>query len=164
VLKKYWKLDGPALANKTVRVLDEGEEDVDELRVDAIGYGSGCYTSLRDKKRGGTSRERELLKDIKIVPVNVSEKVKSPKERKNYYNVRAEAGYIVRQMFEEGQIDIDDEDLGVQLANIHYDLKDGRWLLEDKEKFKIRARVRPDELDSLLVAKAIVGAGAPSIY
>ncbi|GAG45965.1 unnamed protein product [marine sediment metagenome] len=104
------------------------------------------------------------MKNTKVVPVNVSEKVKSSKARKNYYNVRAEAGYIVRQMFEEGQIDIDDEDLGVQLANIYYDLKDGRWILEDKEKFKVRARVRPDELDSLLIAKAIVRGGVPSIY
>ena len=164
VLKKYWKLDGPALANKTVKVLDEGEKDIDEIRVDAIGWGADCYTSLRDKKKGGTNRERELLKDIKVVPVNVSEKVKSPKARKSFYNVRAEAGYSVRQMFEEGQIDIDDEDLGVQLANIWYDFKDGRWILEDKEKFKTRARVRPDELDSLLIAKAIVRGGVPSIW
>lgn len=164
VLRKYWKLDGPALANKTMRVIEEGETDVDEIRVDAIGWGSDCYTSLRDKRLKGTDREKVLLKDTRIVPVYVSEKVKSSKARKLYYNVRAEAGYIVRQMFEEGCIDIDDEDLGVQLANIWYDFKDGRWILEDKEKFKTRARVRPDELDSLLIAKAIVRGGSPSIY
>jgi len=147
-----------------MRVIEEGETDIDEIRVDAIGWGSDCYTSLRDKRKGGTDREKALLKDTKIVPVYVYEKVKSAKARKNFYNVRAEAGYIVRQMFEEGHIDIDDEDLGVQLANIWYDFKDGRWILEDKEKFKVRARVRPDELDSLLIAKAIVRGGSPSIY
>lgn len=164
ILKKYHKLDGPALANKTVRVLKEGETDVDEIRVDAIGYGSDCFTSLRDKKRAGTNEEKALLKNINVIPVNVSEKVKSKKARRDYYNVRAEAGYIVRGMFEEGMIDIDDEDLGVQLANIWYDVKDGRWLLEDKEKFKTRAKVRPDELDSMLIAKAIIKGGTPSVW
>lgn len=164
ILKKYWKLDGPALANKTIRLIDEGETDIDEIRVDTIGYGSDCFSSLKRRKLFGTNREKEMLKGIKLVPVNVSEKVRSPKERKSYYNVRAEASYIVRQMFEHGQIDIDDEDLGVQLANIYYDLKDGRWLLEDKEKFKTRARVKADELDSLLMAKAIVSRGSPGVW
>jgi len=164
ILKKYWKLDGPALANKTIRLIDEGETDIDEIRVDTIGYGSDCFSSIKEKKLSGTEKERGMLKNIKLVPINVSEKVRSPKARKDYYNVRAEASYILRQTFEQGQIDIDDEDLGVQLANIFYDLKDGRWLLEDKEKFKTRAKVRPDELDSLLMAKAIVSRGSPGIW
>lgn len=164
ILKKYWKLDGPALANKTMRVIEEGETDIDEIRVDVIGYGSGCFSSLKEKKQSGTEKERAMLKDIKLVPVNVSEKVRDPKSRRNYYNVRAEASYILRQTFEQGQIDIDDEDLGVQLANIWYDLRDGRWLLEDKEKFKTRAKVRADELDSLLIAKAIVSRGSPGVW
>ena len=101
---------------------------------------------------------------MKIIPVNVTEKVKSSKARKDYYNVRAEAGFIIRNVFEEGQIDIDDEDLGVQFANIKYKFLGGRYLLEEKKDFKTRFRESPDELDSLLMAKAIVSGGVPHVW
>jgi len=78
--------------------------------------------------------------------------------------VRAEAAFTVKEMFEQEGIDIDDEDLGVQLANIRYKFSEARYLLEKKEDFKKRFRESPDELDSLLVAKAIVRGGAPNIW
>ena len=166
ILRKLYKMRGPELANRIVRVIkEEGTEvPIEEVKIDIIGWGSDCYSSLREKKYRGTKEEKSLLKKVKIIPVNVAEKVKSSKARKDYYNVRAEAAFIIRNVFEEGQIDIDDEDLGVQLANIKYKFLEGRYLLEEKIKFKKRFRESPDELDSLLIAKAIVSGGVPHVW
>lgn len=164
--KKLYKQDGPMLANRIVRVIkEEGMEDpVEEVRIDIIGWGSSCFDSLKYKKSQGTEEEKALLKNVKIIPVNVAERARSAKARKDYSNIRAETALITREMFEQGEIDIDDEDLGVQLANIRYKFQQGKYLLEDKEEFKKRFRESPDELDSLLVAKAIVMGGVPHVW
>jgi len=96
--------------------------------------------------------------------VNFSNRCMSYEARKDYFNIRAESGFIVRHMFEEGQIDIDDEDLGVQCAGLKYNFRAGRYILEDKGEFKKRFKESPDELDSLLIAKSIITSGIPSIW
>ena len=165
ILKKLYKQDGPSLADKIVEQLKmPGNEDVSEIKVDVIGFGASCFDSLRGKKKSGNEIERNILKNARIIPVNVAEKVKDKKARKDYHNVRAEAGFMIRDMFEKGEIDIEDEDLGVQAANLKYGFMNGRYLLEDKEKFKKRFRESPDELDCLIVAKAITRSMAPTIY
>jgi len=168
ILKKIFKQDGVYVANKAMEQLKtKGNEDVDEIRVDVIGWGSGCFDDLNRMKRKGTDEEKEMLKNIKLVPVNVSEKPKSKKAKKDYYNLRAQAGFTLRGMFEEGQIDIDNEDLGIQAANIKYEFRNGVYLLEEKDKFKERlgkTMGSPDELDSLLISKVIARGASPRVW
>lgn len=165
ILKKLYNLDGPGLADRIVEQLKlDGNEDVEEVKIDVIGFGASCYDSLRGKKKSGNKIERTALENVRIIPVNVAEKVKSKKAKKDYYNVRAEAGFMVRDMFEQGEIDIEDEELGVQAANLKYGFSQGRYLLEEKDKFKDRLRESPDELDSLIVAKALTRGAGPAVY
>ena len=166
VLRKLYNQDGPKLADKIMRILkeDTDEQKVEEIKIDVIGWGSSCYDSLKQKKTYGTTEERRLLRNIKIIPINVSEKCRSKEARKDYYNIRAEAAFTVKEMFTNEEIDINDEDLGVQLANIRYKFREARYLLEDKESFKKRFRESPDELDTILIAKTLVRGGAPHIF
>ena len=155
VLKKLRKVDGPTLADRVIdKVVEEGG-DVSRIKVDEIGEGASCYDALRFKRRSGTDRQKKALKDVKIIPIRFSEKCRTPDGKKNYANIRGETGFVLRDMFENGLIDIDDEDLGAQATTIYYDYeKSGRILLEDKKEFKKRYRSSPDEFDCLLVAKA----------
>ena len=165
VLKKLRKLDGPALATKIIElVVSEG--DIEKIKVDEIGEGASCFDTLKFFRRSGTEKQRKALKDVKIIPVRVNEKCRFPKSRKEYANLRAEAGFLLRDMFEEGTIDIDDEELAAQAAAIYYDYekKSGRLLLEDKKEFKSRYHgSSPDEFDSLLISK-ISEFSAPNIF
>lgn len=163
VLKKYRKLDGPTLADRVIEWVEQ-EGDVYAIKVDEIGEGSSCFDSLKEKKRSGRGGQKDILKDVKIMPIRFNERCRDPKNRKNYANLRAKLGFIVRDMFEEGTIDIDDEDLGAQASGMQYDYerKGGRLILEDKREFKKRYRSSPDEFDCLLVAKAS-GLSAPQV-
>ena len=169
ILKKYVKMDGPALSGKILeQVRKEGSEDpVSAIKVDVIGWGASCFDDLKRRKREGTEEEKELLKGIKLLPVNVAEKCKSKKAQKDYHNVRAELGFTIREMFEEEMIDIDDEDLAAQAAGIYYDYAKaagGRFKLEEKEEYKKRTKLPSyDEFDSLMIAKA-VGYRIPRLY
>ena len=168
IVKKYSKMDGPALAKKVVEALRKEEESqpVASVKVDVIGWGASCFDDLKRRKREGTKEEKETLKDVKLVAVNVAEKPKSKKAQKDYLNLRAELGFSVREMFEEEMIDIDDEDLGAQAAGIYYDYSksNGKFKLEEKEEFKKRTKLRsPDEFDSLMIARAI-GHRIPRLY
>jgi len=166
ILRKLYKMDGPKLADRIIRILkeDTDEQKIEEIKIDVIGWGSSCYDSLRSKQKTGTAEERRLLKGVKIIPINVSEKCRSKEARKDYFNVRAETAFVIKEMFEHESIDIEDEDLAVQLTNIKYKFREARYLLEKKEDFKKRFRESPDELDSLLIAKAIVRGGTPHIW
>jgi len=166
ILKKLYKQDGTTLANAVVEQIKKPENiDVEEIRIDVIGWGASCFDELKRKKREGNDTEKEILKNIKIIPVNVSERCRSSKARKDYYNIRAEAGFTLRGMFEEGMIDIDDEELGVQAANLKYKFSQGRYVLEEKTDYKKRlSGDSPDELDALLIAKCIVKGGSPTIH
>jgi len=166
ILKKIYKQDGEYVADQIVRCLKEEPDDspVEEVKVDIIGWGADCWGSLNRKKKDGTEEEKEILKKVKLKGVNFSNRCMSYEARKDYFNIRAESGFIVRHMFEEGQIDIDDEDLGVQCAGLKYNFRAGRYILEDKGEFKKRFKESPDELDSLLIAKSIITSGIPSIW
>ncbi len=166
VLKKLYNLDGPALADKIMMQLDAaGNEDIKEIRIDVIGFGASCYDALKGKKTRGSDLERKKLKEIKVIKVNVAEKSKSKEAQKNYKNLRAETAFAIREMFESNQVDIEDEDLAVQLANIEYKYIEGRQTLEKKEDYKKRMQSRsPDEFDSFIMAKAITRGAAPSVW
>ena len=166
ILKRFWNLDGPALANRIIEQAKlEANKDATEIKVDVIGWGASCFDHLKYVKKKGSSEEQRILKNMKLTPVNVSEKSRSKKARKDYKNIRAEAGFIVRGMFEEGEIDIDSEDLAMQATNLTYKFQEGRYILERKADYKDRMNMSsPDELDSLLIAKAIVSKGVPNIY
>ena len=166
ILRKIYKQDGEHVADKILQCLKEEPEDspVEEIKVDIIGWGADCWGSLRRKKKDGTDEEKELLKKVKLRGVNFSNRCMTYEARKDYFNIRAEAGFMVRHMFEEGQIDIDDEDLGVQCSGLKYEFRSGRYILEEKDKFKKRFKESPDELDSLLIAKCLITSGIPTIW
>lgn len=165
ILKKVFKQDGPALANRVVEQIKmEGNKDVKEIRVDVIGWGAGCYDTLTYKKRKGNDIEKKLLKRIKLTPINVSEKSRSKKAQGDYKNLRAEAGFTIREMFEAGEIDITNEDLGVQATTLKYKFQEGRYILERKRDYKARMRESPNELDSLIIAKVIARGAMPHVW
>jgi len=167
ILKKIFKQDGVYVANQVVRELKEpGNDDIERIKVDVIGWGAGCYDELIRKKKDGTDEEKAILKQIKLDSINVSEKPRG-KGVKDYGNLRAQAAFSLRKNFEEGLADIDDEELGVQLANIRYKFQGGKYFLEDKKDFKARLGASigsPDELDSYLIAKAMAGTITPHLY
>lgn len=165
VLKKLYTQDGVMIANRVVEQLKEDvHKDVESVKIDIIGYGAGVFDELNRMKKHGNDVEKEILKRVKLIAVNVSEKCRSRQAQKNYANIRAEAAFTVRELFESGQIDIDDEELAVQAANIKYTFVEGRQRLEKKKEFKARLQGSPDEFDSLLIAKAITRGAKPSIH
>jgi len=105
------------------------------------------------------------LKHVKISGINVGESPKTVKGKKEYANLRAEIAFSVRDMFVNGMIDIDDEELAMQAAAIEYDFdkKESKFILEKKENFRSRYGRSPDEFDCLLIAKAQRNI-APSVF
>jgi hypothetical protein len=165
VLKKQYKQDGNMLADSVMECIKRRENrDVKTIKIDIIGWGASCYDALNKMKKKGNDIEKKLLKKVNLVEVNVSEKPKSVAAAKDYKNIRAETAFMIREMFEDGDIDIDNEDLAVQAANIKFDFTEGRYLLEKKKKFKERLRVSPDEFDSLIISKAIARGAIPRLW
>lgn len=114
-------------------------------RIDTVGIG-----------RGLVDRAREL--GAPTVGVNVGEKSNNPED---YLNLRAELYWAVRDLFEQGVIDIDeqDDDLAAELSSIRFERTSrGQIKIESKDDAKRRGVPSPNRADALVLAFA--GAGA----
>jgi hypothetical protein len=123
-------------------------------KIDSIGIG-----------RGVADRGKELA--APIVAVNVGEMPMQRRRNKqktrleepdpeDFINLKAEACWGVREMFERGEVDIDpeDEDLATELANIRYSrTSSGKLKIESKDDYKRRTKLlSPNRFDALVLA------------
>ncbi len=111
-------------------------------KIDAVGLGAGVYDRLKE------------LKD----PVEEMQSGAAALDPERFVNARAEWWWGLRTRFEEGDIDIeDDEELIEQLANIRYKVNSrGQIVIESKEEMKKRGRKSPDRGDALMLAFASI--------
>lgn len=99
---------------------------------------------------GVIDRMREL--DYPAVGIEVGQPASHDKQ---FMNVRAEMFWNLRQLFQNGEIDIlDDPELINQLSYIKYDYKPGeqRMFIEAKKDMKARGLKSPDRADALALA------------
>lgn len=111
-------------------------------KIDAVGLGAGVYDRLHE------------LKD----PAVEMQSGAAAQDPERFANARAEWWWGLRERFETGDIDIEnDEDLIAQLAAIKYKLNSrGQILIESKEDMKKRGLSSPDKGDALMLAFAKV--------
>ena len=109
-------------------------------RVDVIGIGSGVVDRLKQLGHGSN-----------VEGVNVAA---AASKRETFANLRAELGWRLRQLFEEGEISIpDDPGLVSEVAALRYEYDTrGRIKLEAKDAAKARLGRSPDLADSLMLA------------
>jgi hypothetical protein len=111
-------------------------------KIDAVGIGAGVYDRLREQNAPAIEMQ--------------SGAAASNSER--FANARAEWWWGLRERFEAGDIDIeDDDDLTAQLASIKYKTNSrGQVLIESKDEMKKRGLSSPDRGDALMLAFAHV--------
>lgn len=110
-----------------------------EARIDADGLGAGVFDRLNEQGK----------------PAIEMHSGQSPIDKERFLNARAEWFWALRERFETGDIDIDDEDLAAQLSNIKYKFTSrGQIQIESKDDMKRRGVHSPDRADALMLAFA----------
>jgi hypothetical protein len=110
-----------------------------EARIDAVGIGAGVFDRLKEQGK----------------PAVEMQSGQAPQDKERFLNARAEWFWGLRERFESGDIDIDDEDLAAQLANIKYKFTSrGQIQIESKDDMKKRGLHSPDKADALMLAFA----------
>lgn len=140
------------------KVLTKIEETgASKAKVDSIGIGKGIVDRASEMSKDQAIK-RETPDRAKraslIVGVDVREKAE---DSEHFVNRRAELYWMVRDLFESGDIDIDpdDDELANQLVNLRMKRSAGRVQIEDKDEMKKRLNGKsPDELESLMLAFA----------
>lgn len=124
---------------KVVELL--GRTNADCAKVDVIGIGRGVV-------------DRGLEQDLPFIGINVGEKATDPKAHSNQ---RAEFYWGLRELFETGQVDIDedDEDLAGELVELKYKrTSQGRIEIESKDSMKKRGVPSPNRAEAMMLAFA----------
>jgi hypothetical protein len=109
--------------------------------IDVVGLGAGVVDDLKHR-------------DLNVIPFNSSN---SPNDGERFRNRRAECYWRLREMFENGEIDIDphDEELHAQLVSMKWYIdRWGRINIESKEDMKRRGLPSPDRADAVMMACA----------
>jgi hypothetical protein len=109
-----------------------------EIVVDDVGVGAGVL-------------DRLLELGVDVVGFNGGE---APFDKERFINRRAELYWMLREMFEAGEIDIDpdDDQLAAQLDSIRWTLDSrGRIKIESKDDMKKRGMPSPDRADALMM-------------
>lgn len=109
-------------------------------RIDAVGIGAGVFDRLNEMGK----------------PADEMQSGQSAQDPERFLNSRAEWWWGLRERFESGDIDIDnDEDLAAQLATLKYKpTSRGQIQVESKEDMKRRGLASPDRADALMLAFA----------
>ncbi len=118
----------------------------------AIGGGTRINTYIDVNGLGGGVVDRLLEQNVEVMGVNPGQ---SPVDKERFVNARAEWYWNVRDMFEQGQIDIDeaDDDLANQLQTLKWTVDSkGRIKIESKADLAKRGMPSPDEADALSMA------------
>lgn len=117
-------------------------------RVDSVGIGRGVVDRAREARSAVVDNRQRVL------GVNVGEKADDPEQ---FANLRAELWWNVREMFEQGEIDIDqqDDDLAAELASLRFERTSrGQVKIESKDDAKRRGVPSPNRADALMLACA----------
>lgn len=151
---------------------------ITRVKIDDTGVGGGVTDRLQELKR---SEERELLRNVEIIGVNVGEsptvlpdnptakKEQKYSETERFFNLRAQLNWGLRDRFINGAIDLsedlDNDDLLAQAGDIRYSLTSrGQIQIETKDDMTKRGRASPDDWDALVLAYAEnVGSGIMQI-
>jgi hypothetical protein len=107
--------------------------------IDIIGIGAGVYDRLSEQ-------------ELNVVPFQASEAADNPYKFKNR---RAESFWALRELFQEGVVDLDpeDEELAAQLGSIKWKVDSaGRIQIESKEDMKKRGLPSPDRADAVMMS------------
>jgi hypothetical protein len=125
-------------AGRVIRAL--AETRAAEARIDAVGLGAGVYDRLAEQGH----------------PAVEMQSGQAPLDSERFLNARAEWYWGLRERFEQGDIDLDDDDeLAAQLANLKFKFTSrGQIQIESKEDMKKRGLRSPDRADALMLAFA----------
>ncbi|GAH51863.1 unnamed protein product [marine sediment metagenome] len=118
------------------------EKKPDLIGVDVIGLGAGVADRLREM-------------GDKVLDVNSAEKAE---EETKFCNLRAEMWWNTGRRFAEKDIKLtwqgesgEDKDLARELSSVSYLIRNGRILIEPKEKIKERLGRSPDKADAYII-------------
>jgi hypothetical protein len=148
---------------------------VTKIKVDDAGVGGGITSRLQELKAHGDRDEQALLYNIEIVGVNVGEaaplevemrKSDDPAARfqatERFENLKAQINWGIRERFQDGDIDIEDDDeLQEQAGDIRYQTTSRGLIAIEKKRDAAKRRTgrmspSPDDWDALVLAYADV--------
>ena len=109
-----------------------------EVAVDEVGIGAGVVDRLRELGH-------------RVNAVNVG---RAARDGADFANLRAEGYWTLRQLFQDGHVDIPaDSDLVGQLAPLRYSFNSaGQVIIESKDEMRRRGVPSPDKADALMMA------------
>lgn len=114
-----------------------------EIRVDGVGVGGGVVDQL-------------IEQGWEVIDMQAGA---AAMDSKHFLNARAEWFWGLRQLFEDGDIDIDpdDDELAAHLGALKYKYTSrGQVQIESKDEIKKRGLPSPDRADALMLAAAHV--------
>ena len=123
------------------------------VNIDDTGLGGGVTDRLKEVKR------EQKLHRLFVIPINAAEKIdtdtKEGKEAAEYYNnLTTHMWAVLRDLFENKQIEIEDEaDTFAQLSIRKYFMaSNGKLELESKKEMKKRGVSSPDRADAVALS------------
>lgn len=134
------------------------ETGATKVKVDDTGLGGGVTDRLLEMQREG-----DFPKSCAVIPVNVGTKPLSDDSAMRYFNLKAEICWQVRDLFEAGDISIDDDlDTQAQICAVRYSTNSkGKIVIESKDDLEKRLSdvggatgdsLSPDRFDALVLA------------
>jgi hypothetical protein len=127
---------------------EKGLNDFPTIIVDVVGVGAGVY-------------DRLVELGLPVVAYNGGE---APYDKERFVNARVEDYWNLRELFENGEIDIDELDdvLAAQLGSLKWTLDSrGRIKIESKDDMRKQGMPSPDRADT--AAQAFSRRGAASV-
>jgi len=126
---------------KAMREIDSEADKNDSVSsvVDLVGVGAGVY-------------DRLVELGLPVTPYNGGE---APFDKERFVNARAEDYWNLREIFENGEIDIDelDDKLAAQLGSIKWGADSrGRIKIESKDDMRKHGMPSPDRADTVAMA------------
>jgi hypothetical protein len=131
-----------ATTETTTKVIQaKNGHEVDEIRVDGVGVGGGVVDQLI-----------QLGHDVVDMQAGAA-----AVDSEHFLNARSEWWWAVRELFEQGGIDLDpnDDDLAAQLGAIKFKFTARQQIqIESKADMKKRGLPSPDKADALMLTAA----------
>jgi phage terminase large subunit len=123
---------------KTMRDIgaEPGKNDFASAVIDVVGVGAGVH-------------DRLVELGLPVTPYNGGE---APFDKERFVNARAEDYWNLRELFQNGEIDIDelDDKLAAQLGSIKWGVDSrGRIKIESKDDMRKRGMPSPDRADTV---------------
>ena len=134
------KAMGDTMETTGISVRGRKETGASNIKVDADGLGAGVYDRLKELGEPAIEMRSGM----------------SASDSERFANKRAEWWWGLRERFEAGDIDIEnDEELVAQLSNIKYKINSrGQIQIESKDEMRKRGLPSPDRADALMLAFA----------